>query len=254
MIRRAARPTHDFTIIRNDVLRDVRLSYRARGILAAILSRPDNWMIRSEQLAREGGEGRDAVRTALKELREFGYLRSVSYQDTETGRFHTDQVVFDYPTDDVIAPGNPSPKPGNPASENQASENQALLEVQKRSTVTKDSSFVDTSSDDDGLFDQWWNLYPRKVGKGQARLAFRKALRKTDFQTMLLGAQRYAEERAGEDQAFTAHPATWLNGERWLDEKDASRPAKSGRVRDREIDFVKQAMANIKEGPHELGR
>jgi hypothetical protein len=253
MIRRAARPTHDFTIIRNDVLRDSRLSYRARGILAAILSRPDNWTIRSEQLAREGGEGRDAIRTALKELRDFGYLRSVSYQDAETGRFHTDQVVFDYPTDDFIAPGNPSPKPGNPASENQASENQALLEELKRRTVKKDSPSVYTSSDDDGLFDQWWNVYPRKIGKGQARIAFRKALRKTDFQTLLSEAARYAEERFGQDQGFTAHPATWLNGERWLDEKDAARPAKPATLRDRENDFVRKALTNIQRGePREL--
>lgn len=251
MIRRAARPTQDFTVLRNDVLRDSRLSYRARGILVAILSRPDNWSIRSEQLAREGGEGRDAVRTALNELRKFGYLRTVHYQDETTGRFHTDQVVYDNPQDFLDIPENPHPKPENPASVIQASGNQALLEEQKRRTVKKDSSFIDVLQEG---FDSFWKIFPRKIGKGTARSAFLKALKKTDLETLLKGAERYAAEREGQDKNYTAHPATWLNGERWTDEDAPPPSAKSGTFREREIDFVKQAMNRIKEAPNELGR
>lgn len=40
MIRRAERPKSQFTIIANSVLLDKRLSYRARGLLVAILARP----------------------------------------------------------------------------------------------------------------------------------------------------------------------------------------------------------------------
>jgi len=38
-------------------------------VLAAILSRPDNWRVRSDQLATDGKEGRDAIRAALNELK-----------------------------------------------------------------------------------------------------------------------------------------------------------------------------------------
>ena len=248
MIRRAARPTQDFTVLRNDVLRDSRLSYRARGILGAILSRPDNWSIRADQLAREGGEGRDAIRTALNELRQYGYLHTVTYQD-DGGRFHTDQVVYDNPQFSLGIPENPQPKPGNPTSVNQASENQALLEELSRRTVKKDSPSIDVHQEG---FDAFWMIFPRKIGKGTARSAFIKALKKTDLETLLSGAEKYAAAREGQDKNYTAHPATWLNGERWSDEDPPTSPSKPGTMRDREIDFVKEAMNRIKEAPHEL--
>lgn len=247
MIRRAARPTQDFTILRNDVLRDSRLSYRARGVLAAILSRPDNWTIRSEQLAREGGEGRDAIRTALNELRVYGYLESVQYQDPVTGRFMTEQVVYDRPVADEPKPENPHPKPENPASVIQASENQALLEEQRRTTEKEelDISIIGQH------FDEFWAIYPRKVGKGQARTAFTKALRKAHIGDILEGCRKYAEQRTGQDPSYTAHPATWLNGERWLDEPDPNYTPKTV-TRTDQTDKIKAAIQRLTNQQREI--
>jgi hypothetical protein len=67
------------------VLQDERLSYRARGVLAAILSRPSGWRTSAEQLAKQGKEGREAIRAALKELETVGYLGRARVQDGETG-------------------------------------------------------------------------------------------------------------------------------------------------------------------------
>lgn len=85
---------------------------------------------------------------------------------------------------------------------------------------------VSSSKPPPGAFDGFWISCPRKVGKGAARKAYAKALLKTAPETLLAGMQRYASSRAGQQEEFTAHPATWLNAERWLDEgKAASAPA-----------------------------
>ena len=67
-------------------------------------------------------------------------------------------------------------------------------------------------------FDEWWKIYPKRVGKGAARLAFAKALKKTDALRLLEAAEQYAASRISADKQFTLNPATWLNQERWDDE------------------------------------
>lgn len=69
-------------------------------------------------------------------------------------------------------------------------------------------------------FEALWQIYPRHVGKGAARIACRRALKKTDLETVTAGVVRYARERAGQDKTFTCHMATWLNQEGWADEEE----------------------------------
>jgi hypothetical protein len=109
-IIRAPRPERDFTIVSNAVAQDARLSYRARGVLLAILSRPDGWRTDSEQLAKEGREGRDAIRAALRELEAAGYVdrKRVRVKDAR-GRlvWHTEVWVRDTPDSDKSTTGQP---------------------------------------------------------------------------------------------------------------------------------------------------
>ena len=100
-IIRAERPSSKFAIIRNEVLQDERLSFRARGVLASILSRPDNWRCSAWDLATEGREGRRAILTALTELEDHGYLVRVKKQD-EGGKWSTATYVYDMPVDKVV--------------------------------------------------------------------------------------------------------------------------------------------------------
>lgn len=100
MIVRAPRPTSHFTILPNQVLRDHRLSWKARGLLAYLLSMPDMWRTNSSHLAKAGPDGREAVRTALAELEQAGYLRRERRQGTD-GRWTTTTYVFDTAQDTV---------------------------------------------------------------------------------------------------------------------------------------------------------
>lgn len=70
-------------------------------------------------------------------------------------------------------------------------------------------------------FDRFWSLYPRKVGKGQARTAWGTAIRRKATPEDILSGLRRANQRwadDGTDGQFIPHPATWLNGERWADD------------------------------------
>lgn len=93
-IIRSPRATANFSLISNAVIRDERLSFRARGILLEILSRPDNWSVSADSLARNGKEGRSAVLTALKELRAVGYMKTEKLR-LKNGQFKTVSIIYD---------------------------------------------------------------------------------------------------------------------------------------------------------------
>lgn len=73
-----------------------------------------------------------------------------------------------------------------------------------------------------GGFDAFWQVYPRKVGKGQARPAWDKAVRKAAPETIIAAV---TATRWPTDPRYIPHPATWLRGERWLDEAQPHQPS-----------------------------
>jgi hypothetical protein len=91
-----------FTTLGNDVLRDSRLSFCARGILAHLLSQPDGKRDDIRTLTDRTPEGRERVAAAMRELEAFGYLRRTKKRTPE-GRIYTEVHVFE-------APGGPSPQ------------------------------------------------------------------------------------------------------------------------------------------------
>ncbi|HEX5772440.1 MAG TPA: hypothetical protein VFY11_15875 [Nocardioidaceae bacterium] len=81
----------------------------------------------------------------------------------------------------------------------------------------KPSSSTATPSTDDKDFIRFWEAYPRRVGKGQARKAWATATKKADPERIIEAAGRFTAARGNQDPKFTPHPSTWLNGERWGD-------------------------------------
>lgn len=75
VIRRINRPADAYTMISNEFVRDDRLSLKARGLGAWLMSHADGWETSVAAVARAVGAGREQVRSALAELEEHGYLR-----------------------------------------------------------------------------------------------------------------------------------------------------------------------------------
>ena len=195
-IIRSRRPDNHYTVVHNEVVRDSRLSYRARGILLEILSRPDNWKISAEILARSSKEGRGAILTCLTELRDLGYIVTNRIRH-DNGQFETISTVYDQPT------GVGKPDPGLPTSGNPTSKEVPI----KEEPIRKKKEFA---------FEEFWKAYPRKVAKGAARKAWDK-IKAEDYEAVIAGATGFAKD-PNRDETFTPHPATWLNSERWTDE------------------------------------
>ena len=98
-------PDEGWVPISNAAVRDHRLSWRARGLLAELLSYPDGWETSVDKLvamARRNGEaseGRAAMRKAIGELADAGYVAYTRTQDKH-GHWATEMVVSDEPNPD----------------------------------------------------------------------------------------------------------------------------------------------------------
>ncbi|MCD7760741.1 MAG: helix-turn-helix domain-containing protein [Clostridiales bacterium] len=100
MIERADHRT-GYTVIDNRVIRDGRLSPRARFLLILMLSMADEWRFSIRGLAQVAGLGTGAVTTLLKELMEYGYV-SRAWERRENGTFGSCQ----YTVREIPAPVN----------------------------------------------------------------------------------------------------------------------------------------------------
>lgn len=96
------------------------------------------------------------------------------------------------------------------------------------------------------LFVDFWNVYPLKVGKGAAQKAFEKAIRTTDAGIIIKGAQRYKSD-PNRVQGYTAHAATWLNAQRWLDEPLPMRNLSPAEIKEKELQVARIKSEREKE-------
>jgi|TARA_Y100000310_G_C20647796_1_gene797621 hypothetical protein len=67
-------------------------------------------------------------------------------------------------------------------------------------------------------FDHFWKSFPRKIGKGKAEEAFKKAVKKADYETIRVALEKQKANSQWADVKYVPHPATWLNQRRWEDE------------------------------------
>lgn len=90
--------TKNYSIIPNIGLIDPNLSAKAKGLLAYMLTLPNDWRFHQEELEKHFTDGTKSIRTALNELITQGYVVKKSLRD-ENGKFSgTDWIVYDNPT------------------------------------------------------------------------------------------------------------------------------------------------------------
>lgn len=117
---------HSYTVMANHHLRDERLSLKSKGLLSVILSLPDDWRISIEGMTQFSADGKDAIRSAFRELTDTGYITRAQTH-SEAGKFSGyDYVVHETPT--------ASPSSGFPTMEKPTTENPTLRNTERLST------------------------------------------------------------------------------------------------------------------------
>lgn len=209
----------NFTILSNDFLRDEKLSLKAKGLLAYILSLPDDWKIYFEEVEKHHSDGVRGVRSAWKNLEEQGYARTVKVKEKGRIKEWAKEVAdFKFPDSGFVDVENVD-------VEILHVENSSLLNTNKQSTdkpKTKPTKDNTTNKSDEldleKRFEILWKLYPRKAGnKQKAKVAYKKAVKSgVEDATIKQGILNLIAEKR--ESRFIPHGQTWFCNERWNDE------------------------------------
>lgn len=121
---------------------DDNLSWEARGVLAYLLSKPDDWQVQITDLQQHCG--RDKVRNILAELKQHRYISVQQQHDPVTGHFlRNEYTVHETPFTEMpstVEPSTDSPSTANPTLTDNREEQKTEVEQprkSKRSVATK---------------------------------------------------------------------------------------------------------------------
>lgn len=65
----------NYTVLHKAALKDTRLSWKAKGIIAYMLSMPDNWVFHMNELMKHSTDGEKSFRSGFNELKTHGYVK-----------------------------------------------------------------------------------------------------------------------------------------------------------------------------------
>lgn len=177
-------------------------------ILIALADRhnPDHGCFPSiPTIVRDTGISKSSVHRNLAVLQHKGLIsREAAYRDNKSQT--SNRYFFSF---ERVSDRHPTHVMLTPLSVSQRHPNEPVID---KPLKEQDNNIRSTY-----LFEEAWESYPRKIGKGAARQAWIKACRKKhdlDLQKLILD---YSKSVEGKDKKFIPHLSTWLNQERWDD-------------------------------------
>lgn len=225
-----------YTVLQNTMILDKQLSLKTKGLMAVILSRPDDWEFSVGGLAAFCGCGKDAIRGALKELEQAGYLTRQQLHG-EGGAFSgnlyeihdsVDQTEDDPPLSDnpttASAPLSGKPSTGKPSTEKPTQRNKDLTKEGSNETPYSPPGGRRAKSEPKWMpdrFEAFWAYY-REHARGEDRAgAAREWDRlKPDDELIRVMGQALRAQVASEDWRRgigVPYACRWLRNRRWED-------------------------------------
>ena len=155
--------TRNFTVLNNDLIRDTTLSFKARGLLQYMLSMPDDWKFYVSELAKHSSkEGEGAIRSAITELEEAGYMRRIRKRG-KGGKFEAvDWEVLDEP---AFSPHVKKPHVDKPQVEEPHVANDQLLNTNStKNLYNKELKMIDRQIDGISRVTEFKEFWEKNLG------------------------------------------------------------------------------------------
>lgn len=183
----------------------------------------------------------DTVKRALTSLQKQGLVLVEKLAKAQ--RDHTNHYAINYQSPALIEEGNlhQSEQGKLPSSDGADC---PVLHTEITTKTTTETSMGVSVGPTEG-FDQFWKLYPRKVGKAPAEKAWKKL--KVTPELFALIANALARQSVSIDWLksggqYIPHPSKWLNEKRWEDETTTGKPSAFNNLPNHTPDMYQEAQ------------
>ena len=220
---------NNYIVVPNSILRDKRISIKARGLLVIILSLPPKWKLTVSGLVTVTGAGETAVRAGLRELEKYGYVQCTRARDSKGRIGCMDYIIREVPLNEE------NPKVENPEVEKPELENLGVVSTDIVSTDIVSTDIVSTN-DMDSLqsryFKVFWNTYPKHIKIKETKEYWNKLPVDIDlYDKIIKSVTDYKKTEQWLDPTYIPNPLTYLRDERWRDEITHVKAIKKNDVR-----------------------
>lgn len=149
----------NYTTISNVFLRDKKLSLKAKGLLATILSLPENWDFSIKGICATIKEGTTAVYSAIDELKERGYCKVVTNRNEKGMIVGNDYTFYEDPNMENLNVGNQAQINTNISLPNTKDTNNKEINKEEDTIVSS------KKNDYQAIVDCWNEYNGKKLGK-----------------------------------------------------------------------------------------
>lgn len=121
---------NNYTTISNNIFREKKLSLKAKGLLALVLTLPNDWDFTIDGIASIIKEGKTAIYSAIDELKEHGYCKVEISRNTSGVFIGNDYTFFETPY--IKNPHLENPYTENPNMDNQTQINKDIYNINNK--------------------------------------------------------------------------------------------------------------------------
>ena len=211
----------NFVIIDKAFLLNEEISLKAKGLLALLLSYPDNWQFYKAEIVQHTTDKENSLNSGLKELIENGYIVRKQRKD-ENGKFEGYEYhVYEKPSTEKPSTEKPStekPSTEKPSTEKPSTEKPILLNNKNtKNKNTKNKNTKTTPSPElVSEFKEWYSKYPHPRNEQQTMKNYINTRKTYSAEQLMTALNNYLAEIEEQhtDKRYIKHSTNFVGQEK----------------------------------------
>ena len=195
----------NYVIVDKAFLLNEKISLKAKGLLALLLSYPDNWQFYEAEIVQHAADKANSLSSGLKELIENGYIVRKLGKD-ETGKFKGYEYhIYEKPITEKPITENPV------LLNNKDTKNKDTKNKNTKNKNTKTASSPELASE----FKEWYSKYPHPRNEQQTMKNYIKARKTYSAEQLMTALNNYLAEIEEQhtDKRYIKHSTNFVGQE-----------------------------------------